>query len=205
METWFLQKRYWLESNLKKMRIISGKLKGKSILFLKSSITRPLKDSVRENIFNILAHSNLLDVAVKKSNILDLYSGIGSFGLECISRGASQITFVEKNENVVEILKKNLLSLSMQDKAIVVKDKISVFLGKKNNNKFEIIFLDPPFAENTYIEELKLIYEKKIYKKNHLVIIHREEKSTDNFKNILNPIIIKKYGRSKIIFGKFLN
>jgi 16S rRNA (guanine966-N2)-methyltransferase len=187
------------------MRIISGALKGKPILFLKSSITRPLKDSVKENIFNILIHSSLLNITVKKSNILDLYSGIGSFGLECISRGASRITFVEKNENIVEILKKNLLSLSVQDKAIVVKDKISVFLGKKNNNKFEIIFLDPPFAENTYIEELKLIYEKKIYKKNHLVIIHREEKSIDNFKNILNPIIIKKYGRSKIIFGKFLN
>ena len=187
------------------MRIISGKLKGKSILFLKSSITRPLKDSVRENIFNILAHSNLLDIAVKKSNILDLYSGIGSFGLECISRGANQITFVEKNENIIKILNKNLLNLSIQNKAIVVKDKILDFLNKKNNNKFEIIFLDPPFAENNYIEELKLIYKKKFYKSDHIIIVHREEKSIDNFKNILNPIIIKKYGRSKIIFGKFLN
>ena len=187
------------------MRIISGKLKGKSILFLKSSITRPLKDSVRENIFNILAHSNLLDVAVKKSNILDLYSGIGSFGLECISRGANQITFVEKNESIIKILNKNLLNLSIQNKAIVVKDKILDFLNKKNNNKFEIIFLDPPFAENSYIEELKLIYKKKFYKNDHIIIIHREKKSIENFKNILNPIIIKRYGRSKIIFGKFLN
>ena len=205
MEAWFLQKRYWLESNLKKMRIISGKLKGKSILFVKSSVTRPLKNSVRENIFNILAHSNLLDIAVKKSNILDLYSGIGSFGLECISRGANQITFVEKNESIIKILNKNLLNLSIQNKAIVVKDKILDFLNKKNNNKFEIIFLDPPFAENSYVEELKLIYKKKFYKNDHIIIIHREKKSIENFKNILNPIIIKKYGRSKIIFGKFLN
>ena len=187
------------------MRIVSGKLKGKSILFLKSSITRPLKDSVKENIFNILAHSNLLSITVKKSNILDLYSGIGSFGLECISRGAKQITFVEENVNVIEILNKNLLNLSVQNKAIVVQDKILNFLNKQKNNKFEIIFLDPPFAKNNYIEELKLIYKKKIYKNNHIVIIHREEKSSDNFKNILNPIKIKKYGRSKIIFGKFLN
>tara|TARA_B100000579_G_scaffold126258_1_gene101863 strand:- start:77 stop:661 length:585 start_codon:yes stop_codon:yes gene_type:complete len=194
-----------LESNLKKMRIISGKLKGKSILFVKSSVTRPLKNSVRENIFNILAHSNLLDIAVKKSNILDLYSGIGSFGLECISRGANQITFVEKNESIIKILNKNLLNLSIQNKAIVVKDKILDFLNKKNNNKFEIIFLDPPFAENSYVEELKLIYKKKFYKNDHIIIIHREKKSIENFKNILNPIIIKKYGRSKIIFGKFLN
>ena len=184
------------------MRIISGKLKGKSILFLKSSITRPLKDSVRENIFNILTHSNLLNVTVKKSNILDLYSGIGSFGLECISRGANKITFVEKNESIIKILNKNLLNLSIQNKAIIVKDKILDFLNKKNNNKFEIIFLDPPFAENSYIEELKLIYKKRFYKNDHIIIIHREEKSIDNFTNILNPIIIKKYGRSKIIFWK---
>ena len=59
------------------MRIISGKLKGKPISFLKSSTTRPLKDSVKENIFNILTHSNLLNITVEKSNILDLYAGSG--------------------------------------------------------------------------------------------------------------------------------
>ena len=73
------------------MRIISGILKGKSINFLKNSNTRPLKDSVRESIFNVLKHSNLIDVKVEKSNILDLYSGVGSFGLEGISRGARRV------------------------------------------------------------------------------------------------------------------
>ena len=75
------------------MRIISGKLKGKNISFLKSSSTRPLKDSVKESIFNILTHSKLLNLKLEKSNILDLYSGFGSFGLECISRGASKVFF----------------------------------------------------------------------------------------------------------------
>ena len=88
------------------MRIISGSLKGKSISFLKNTNTRPLKDSVKENIFNILEHSNLFSVKIKKSNILDLYSGIGSFGLECISRGAAKVTFVEKDRSASKILKK---------------------------------------------------------------------------------------------------
>ena len=106
------------------MRIISGKLKGKSIAFLKSTATRPLKDSVKENIFNILAHSNLLSINLEKSNVLDLYSGIGSFGLECMSRGAKKITFVEKDKIATEVLKKNLFNLSLQNKTIVVTDKI---------------------------------------------------------------------------------
>ena len=66
------------------MRIISGFLKGKKIKFLKNSNTRPLKDSVKENIFNILIHSKFIKAKIEKSNVLDLYSGIGSFGIECI-------------------------------------------------------------------------------------------------------------------------
>ena len=85
------------------MRIISGKFKGKSIDYLKSKITRPLKDTVKENIFNILSHSNLIrDINIQRSNVLDLYSGVGSFGLECISRGANQVTFIEEDVNVIK-------------------------------------------------------------------------------------------------------
>ena len=86
------------------MRIISGKLKGKSIFFLKNEKTRPLKDSLKENIFNILSHSNLIDIEIKNSNILDLYSGIGSFGLECISREARQVTFIEEDINALKTI-----------------------------------------------------------------------------------------------------
>ena len=185
------------------MRIISGKLKGKTISFLKSLTTRPLKDSVKESIFNIITHSNLININLKNSNILDLYSGIGSFGLECVSRGAEKITFVEKDKNVVEILKKNLLNLNIKKNVNVVVDEIENFLKNNLSEKFEVIFLDPPFANNNYLNELKMIKQKKSYKKNHIVIIHRERKSTEDFKNVLKPIIIKQYGRSKIIFGKF--
>ncbi len=187
------------------MRIISGKLKGKTISFLKSSITRPLKDSVKENIFNIIAHSNLFNINLKNSNILDLYSGIGSFGLECLSRESKKITFVEKDRNAAEILKKNLIQLGINKNANVVVDEIKNFLKEKISEKFEIIFLDPPFAENNYVKELELIKKKRIYKNDHIIIIHREKKSSDNLKKIINPLIIKKYSRSKVIFGKFLN
>ena len=80
------------------MRIISGLLKGKKINFLSNSITRPLKDSVRENIFNILKHSKIINLRVENSNVLDLYSGVGSFGIECLSRGAKKVIFVEKKK-----------------------------------------------------------------------------------------------------------
>ncbi len=142
------------------MRIISGTLKGKSINFLKNSITRPLKDSVRENIFNILQHSNLIQVNIKKSNVLDLYSGIGSFGLECISRGAKKITFVERDRKAINILEQNLIRLSITKKALIINNKIENILDM-NKEKFNIFFLDPPFADSQYILNLSLIKKKK--------------------------------------------
>ena len=118
------------------MRIISGKFKGKSIVYIKSKITRPLKDSVKENIFNIILHSNLVNINIENSQVLDLYSGIGSFGLECISRGAKEITFVEKDKDVLQILKKNLLKLSASKQANIIMDRIDNYLKIKSLKKF---------------------------------------------------------------------
>ena len=88
------------------MRIISGKFKNKRLFFPKSLKTRPLKDNVRESIFNILEHSKKIGIEVKNSSILDLYSGSGSFGLESLSRYASKVFFVEKDLDALESLKK---------------------------------------------------------------------------------------------------
>ena len=78
------------------MRIISGKLKGKKISFISSSKTRPLRDYVRENIFNIITHGKTVKINMEKANILDLYSGVGSFGIECI-KYLCNVVFVERS------------------------------------------------------------------------------------------------------------
>ena len=101
------------------MRVISGKFKGKLIRFIKSDITRPLKDSVKENIFNILTHSKEINIQIENAEVLDLYSGIGSFGIECLSRRAKKVTFIEKDPSAVKILKENLLDLSVENQALI--------------------------------------------------------------------------------------
>ena len=98
------------------MRIIGGQLKGKKILEPKDKNTRPLKDMVRESIFNILIHSNKFSINLKDSKILDLFCGVGSFGLEAISRGANFVIFVENYLSVIEILKKNISNLGLKQK-----------------------------------------------------------------------------------------
>ena len=185
------------------MRIISGTLKGKSINFLKNKNTRPLKDSVKESIFNILNHSNLIKTDIQNSNILDLYSGVGSFGIESLSRNAKKVTFIEKDINASNILKENLIKLSIFQKSKIFTDKIENVLSRLEE-KFNIFFLDPPFADENYFLNLELIKNRKLFEENHIVIIHREKKSKENFGNILHIIETKQYGRSKIFFGKFI-
>tara|TARA_B110000285_G_scaffold235288_1_gene316088 strand:+ start:1195 stop:1761 length:567 start_codon:yes stop_codon:yes gene_type:complete len=187
------------------MRIISGYLKGKKIDFLKSKTTRPLRDFVKENIFNIIDHSNLIKLKLENANVLDLYSGVGSFGIECISRRARKSTFVENDNTALIILKKNLNSLKIEDRTEVFSEKIISFFNNPNyKDKFEFIFFDPPFDENYFIEELKLFKKSTIYKKKHLIIIHRESQAEDSLEKIIDVLLIKNYGRSKVIFGTFL-
>tara|TARA_B100000963_G_scaffold349352_1_gene358267 strand:- start:1732 stop:2292 length:561 start_codon:yes stop_codon:yes gene_type:complete len=186
------------------MRVISGNLKGRSFNFIRNTNTRPLKDIVKENIFNILTHSKLIKTYVKDANVLDLYSGIGSFGIECISRGANKVTFVEYDKNASEILKNNLKQLSINNKTEVFKKKIENFLSSKIKEKFNIFFLDPPFSDLDFLKNLNLIKKNNIFHKDHIIIIHREKKSKDNYKNLISVIDTKQYGRSKIIFGVFI-
>ncbi len=98
------------------MRIIAGKLKGTTLHMPIDKNTRPLKDIARESIFNLLTHSNKILLRLEQSNVLDLYAGTGSFGLECLSRQARSVCFVEKRRDAVEILEKNIEKLKLKNK-----------------------------------------------------------------------------------------
>jgi len=183
------------------MRIISGIFKGKKIFLPKDKLTRPLKDLTKESIFNIIKHSKLLDIKLENSNILDLFSGIGSFGLECLSRGASSVTFVESYKEVLHVLKKNIDNLKLQNYSKVVeKDIFRENTLKLLNDRFEIIFIDPPYKENKLLDLLNSIIQLKLLKEDGVIIMHRHRKEEDILPHNFKVILKKNYGISQIIF-----
>ena len=130
------------------MRIISGKYKGKKLYQPVDSSTRPLRDMVKESIFNLLNHSKIIKIDLNNAHVLDLFSGSGSFGLECISRGARKVVFCENYKPVLEILKKNINSLNEIKNTEIKTENIFKKLSKKEFDiTFNLIFLDPPFKE----------------------------------------------------------
>ena len=187
------------------MRIISGTFRGKKILKPKDNLTRPLKDLAKESIFNILNHSNKFKLDLKNSNILDLFSGIGSFGIECLSRGAKHVVFAEKYNAVLPVLKKNLLSLkSIKNYEILEKDIYNINFFKNLDKEFSVIFMDPPYKDKNLNSLFNNIKNEKILNKNGILIAHRHKDENDLIPNEFKIIEEKKYGLSKIIFLRTL-
>ena len=183
------------------MRIISGSFKGKKFLDPKDKQTRPLKDLTKESIFNVITHSNKFKIDFNNSTILDLFSGVGSFGLECLSRGVKEVFFIENYIGVLPILEKNLSNLkSVNNYKIIKKDIYKDNIFQKFQNKFDIIFLDPPFKDKNINVIFEKITDLKILKKQSVVIVHRHKKEEDIYPKNLKIIEEKNYGISKIIF-----
>ena len=156
------------------MRIIAGKFKGITLYAPTDKKIRPLKDIVRESIFNFLSHSNKISFQMEKANVLDLYSGTGSFGLECISRQVAKVVFVEKEKEAIKILEKNIKKLKVKDKTKVFSDDVFHVIKKHDkalsnwfpDMKFDLIFCDPPFKDTNINDLIELIITKDLLKKN---------------------------------------
>ena len=188
------------------MRIISGFFKGKKILEPRNEKTRPLKDLTKESIFNIINHSNKFKVNLVNSKILDLFSGVGSFGIECLSRGVKNVVFIENYKKVLPILKQNLSNLeSIQNYQIIEKNIYEEGTLSNLNSSFDIIFLDPPYKYKNLSGLLDIILQKKILNKKGIIILHRHKNEQQVFPLKFKVVEEKKYGISKILFLTYSN
>ena len=187
------------------MRIISGSLKGRKILDPKDLKTRPLKDLTKESIFNIINHSNKFEIIINKSKILDIFSGVGSFGIECLSRGADNVTFVENYKEALLVLKRNLLDLKLNNYEIIEKNAYDQNTLTKLHKNFDLIFLDPPYKDKNLKILLKNIQDKFLLKSNGIIVLHRHKDTKDNIPTGFKILEEKRYGISRVIFISCLN
>ena len=188
------------------MRIIAGKLKGSILHLPQNKITRPLKDRARESIFNLLTHSNKMSFQFEKSNILDLYAGTGSFGLECLSRQAKSVCFIEKAKDARKILEKNIEKLKVKKNVDIYFDVFN-FIKKQNifKLKFDLIFCDPPFKDLNVAKLIQLIFNTNLLQKDGILILHRNKNIKEKLPNYFKIIDKRIYGVSKVTFGKLLS
>ena len=185
------------------MRIIGGVFKGKKLFLPNDKNTRPLKDLVKESIFNLIQHSNKIDINIKDSSVLDLFSGSGSFGIECLSRKAKKVFFLENYPEAIKVLEKNIKSLKNIKNYEIIKDDCFNFFksDKKTNLKFDIIFIDPPFKELKINKIIEKILEENFLNKKGILVLHRHKKDIVELTKKINIFEERFYGISKIYFG----
>lgn len=182
------------------MRIITGVAKGKKLKNIKGMRVRPTLDRVKESLFNILANK------VPDSNFLDLFSGTGNIGLEALSRGAKYVVFVDNHRESIGVIKENikLTCLDHYNYEIIFDDaNKAIERLSLRNQKFNIIFMDPPYARGFVLPVINTIYQKNILEEDGIIVVehNKEEELPDNIGDLV-MFRKEKYGSVFLTFYK---
>ena len=147
------------------MRIISGTARGTKLYTLEGLETRPTLDRVKESIFNIIQNE------IEGSTVLDLFSGSGAIGLELLSRGARKAVLCDKSKEAIQIITKNAQKTHLQEKAEIYNMDFKVLIKKMHNQKFDIIYIDPPYVTDYVDVAINEIIKYKLISINTKIII----------------------------------
>jgi len=174
------------------MRIIAGSKRGMKLLSPKSEVSRPILDRVKESLFSVLYKYDLIEDGC----IADLFSGVGSLGLEAISRGAAFAVFVEKDPKVIAVLKKNIEKAGFSDKSKIIKaDTFKIGAPVEfDRPRYSVVFVDPPYSMTKDVGERSLLSGLMILLAEQLaedgIVVVRTHKQTE---------LLPRYGRFEII------
>lgn len=180
------------------MRIITGSHKKREIKAPKGLDTRPTSDRVKEGIFSTLGER------VRGAQVLDLFSGSGNLAFESLSRGAEYAYLIEKDKKAYYTIMENVKRLEMTDlvKVYNISWEKYINIAKKEEKKFDLIFLDPPYYGKYYSDVIKKISLHNLLKKNGTIIIEapKELNSEDFIEECFKVVKEAKYGDTKIFY-----
>ncbi len=168
------------------MRVIAGQKKGHKLLALPGNKTRPTTDFVKEAIFSLVFDC-------RDMKVLDLYSGSGSLGFEALSRGAKSLELVDRSEKAIQVSRKNIGKLQYQEKVTIHKQRVDTFL-RNTEERFDLIFLDPPYAQNYVNSTIANIFTTDILTDEGIVVIEHSPKEAIKEEWLSKIVKQKNYG-----------
>jgi 16S rRNA (guanine(966)-N(2))-methyltransferase RsmD len=159
------------------MRVIAGKFRSRPLHSLRGTDIRPTSDRLRETLFNILCAGN--PAALEGTVWMDLFAGTGAVGIEALSRGAAQVSFVEFSPKASALIEENLASLGMKTGFQVLRSDVAVALKRMESilSSQDVIFLDPPYRmHDAYARTLNMLGERGLLKPSVVVITEHDRK-----------------------------
>ena len=178
------------------MRIITGKAKGIRLVTLEGETTRPTAERVKEAVFSMLQFD------IEGRRVLDLFAGSGQMALEAVSRGAREAVLIDKSREAISVINKNIAKTKLDDECKVFCMDWSDYVRRFGSEKFDIVFLDPPYASSHLREALLRMHEHRVVKDTGIVVCESENEELFSVSGDLEGKyeIIKQngYGRVKI-------
>ncbi|MDR5586931.1 MULTISPECIES: 16S rRNA (guanine(966)-N(2))-methyltransferase RsmD [Clostridium] len=179
------------------MRIISGKARGRKLIPPASMETRPTLDRVKEAMFS------MIQGYIPDSNVIDVFAGTGSLGLEAASRGAKEVYLIDKSSETFPLLKENIKNLKFDDFCFALNmDSYEALRKLSNQGKvFDLIFIDPPYCKEMIPEAIKIIKENNVLNENGIIVtkIDTIEEIYDGYEDIILTRS-RKYGNTTVCF-----
>ena len=177
------------------MRIISGKAKGTKLETLEGLDTRPTLDRVKEALFSIIQNE------IWDAKVLDLFSGSGALALESLSRGAKKAYLCDNSTKAIQIIKQNIIKTHFEKETCLFNMDYKKCLEELKNEKFDIVFLDPPYRTNYGIEAIQFITKNDMLTNDGIIIFETDKKEKEYLHEIemyTNIIGLRKYGRATL-------
>lgn len=175
------------------VRIITGTKKGKKLITLEGDATRPTSERIKGAIFSSIQFD------IENRRVLDLFAGSGQLGFEALSRGAESVTFVDSERDAMEIVKKNARALDFFDKAkYSVADYRNYIRKASGRDKFDLVFIDPPYAMECCIDAAMRLRDAEIIIPGAIVVMESgTEEITENDSRLLGFDFVKStsYGK----------
>lgn len=179
------------------MRIISGDARGTKLETLEGLDTRPTLDRVKEALFSIIQNY------IYDATVLDLFSGSGALAIESVSRGAKRAYSCDSLRKAIEIIKQNVKKTHFEDRIKIINKDYKKCLDELKDEKFDIIFLDPPYKSNYGVEAVKIITEKNLLSDEGIIIFETDKETNEYLQELEKYVLVKdlrKYGRVTLLF-----
>lgn len=179
------------------MRIIAGQYRGRTLDTVRDLSVRPTTDRAKQTIFDILSHRLDFDGI----DVLDLFAGSGSLGLEAVSRGARHAVFVDKSRQSLRVLESNIQTLGCSDCCAVYSADVFWFL-KNTRRAFDLVFVDPPYRLERIEELPNALYESQVLKEGAFIVMEHSKESSVELSESMYESIRKPFGQTMVLVLK---
>lgn len=178
-----------------RVRIITGKFKGRVLATVRDNSVRPATDRVKGTIFNMLQNR----LGLTGANVLDLFAGSGSLGFEALSRGADRVVFVDESNEVLDVVERNAEQLNCLDACEIIQTDALSYI-ERITDEFDLIFADPPYAYERTAEIPPTVFRQKLLKKDGFLIIEHSKRLVLETSPLYQCAVQKEFGNTRLSF-----